>query len=100
MLRRTRVLEGIIFSINFSSCVLLFQKVSIHQYHNHKSTERKNDQHTYSYDNKLYMVIKGTMDENETYRNMKLMDNLTEPTKREAEYNHEQGKFVFLSLLI
>ena len=61
---------------------------------------RKNDQHTYSYDNKLYMLIKGTMDENETYRNIKLMDNLTEPTKREAVYNHEQGKFVFLSFLI
>ena len=45
------------------------------------------------------MGIKETMEE-ETFRNLKFMDNFTEPTKREAEYNHEQGKFVFLSFLI
>ena len=42
------------------------------------------------------MVIKGTMEE-ETFRNLKFMDNFTEPAKREAEYNHEQGKFAFFS---
>ena len=46
------------------------------------------------------MVIKETMEQNETFGNLKFMDNLTEPTKREAVYNHEQGKFVFLSFLI
>ena len=46
------------------------------------------------------MVIKKTMEQNETFGNLKIMDNLTEPTKREAVYNHEQGKFVFLSILI
>ena len=46
------------------------------------------------------MVIKGTMEENESFRNFKFMDNFTEPTKREAEYNHKQGKFVSLSFEI
>ena len=46
------------------------------------------------------MVIKKTMEQNETFENLKIMDNLTEPTKREAVYNHEQGEFVFLSFLI
>ena len=44
------------------------------------------------------MVIKKTMEQNETFGNLKIMDNLTEPTKREAVYNHEQGKFVFSNL--
>ena len=46
------------------------------------------------------MVIKGTMEENEAFMNLKFIDNFTEPTKREAVYNHEQGEFVFLSFLI
>ena len=41
------------------------------------------------------MIIKGTMEVNEAFMNLKFIDNFTEPTKREAKYNHEQGKLVF-----